>query len=219
MCIKLVSDDFYTDLRTKQQLGYIVFCGVRVREGRRYLTFTVQSNVVDSGATLLALIEKFVEKDIPSILGQMSDSRFSQFRDGIITRKLGAIYSFINHSLTILFFINPSVEPDQRLTSQAGRFWSEISNEGVTSVLFDRGQVEVRELQTITRQQMIAFSQSLLLGQDRRLLVVQIDSQVPTDAPKTAAINSPGLQIDDLPAGLELDFVNKHLPVDLRDKQ
>ena len=44
---EIVDQPFYDDLRTRQQLGYIVGSGARNREGYLSLTLTAQSNVVD----------------------------------------------------------------------------------------------------------------------------------------------------------------------------
>jgi insulysin len=60
MSLELLSDvleqPFYNSLRTQQQLGYIVYSGIKIREGVRSLTFVAQSSIVD-GAELTARIE------------------------------------------------------------------------------------------------------------------------------------------------------------------
>jgi insulysin len=64
---EVLEQPFYDDLRTKQQLGYIVGSGARSREGIKHLTLTVQSSIVD-GPELARRIETFiVENFIPAL--------------------------------------------------------------------------------------------------------------------------------------------------------
>jgi hypothetical protein len=98
-----IDQSFYNSLRTQQQLGYIVYSGVRSREGVYSLTLTVQSAVAD-GAELSRRVEAFIENTVAAI-GDISDDDLESYKEGLAVRKL---------------------EPDQRLTDQAGRFWTEI---------------------------------------------------------------------------------------------
>lgn len=98
-----LEESFYNSLRTQQQLGYIVYSGLRFREGVYTLVFTVQSSKYDSNEITRRILA-FIDKALVDIR-DMDDEAFEAFKEGIVTRKL---------------------EPDQRLTSQAGRFWSEI---------------------------------------------------------------------------------------------
>ena len=50
---------FYDSLRTKQQLGYIVYSGVRFKEGFASLLFVVQSSLKD-GPALSERVEEFL---------------------------------------------------------------------------------------------------------------------------------------------------------------
>lgn len=166
MLSEVLEQPFYNSLRTQQQLGYIVYSGIKVREGVCSLAFVVQSSILD-GERLTKCVEKFMKDEVPGIIDGLTADTLEPFRDGLIVRKL---------------------EPDQRLTSQAGRFWGEIlasmavTYEGLgggdVKPLFDRHNVEVSELKKISVKGFQKFAREFLLpeGQKRRLLVSQITS-------------------------------------------
>ena len=151
-----IEQPFYNDLRTKQQLGYIVYSGVRAREGIYSLAFIAQSSLID-GAELVRRVETFLQSYLPTLLG-MSDSTFEEYRQGILVRK---------------------EEPDQRLTIQAGKFWSEISLRDIEEPLFDRYEREVEFLKKLKKEDFLSFCKKILSidGDNRRLLISQITSQ------------------------------------------
>jgi len=167
----IIEQPFYNSLRTQQQLGYIVYSGVKVREGVRYLTFVAQSSIVD-GEELTRRIESFLTQELPGIVDSLSQASLSAFKQGIITRKL---------------------EPDQRLTSQAGRFWSEIivpsavptsnntssplgRDKFAVSPLFNRAEREVQAVEAMSLKAVQKFTTDFLAsaGAERRLLVSQV---------------------------------------------
>lgn len=173
---EVLEQPFYNSLRTQQQLGYIVYSGVKVREGVKYLTFVVQSSTV-SGEDISQKIEEFLRDKVPEILTNLTENDLRVFKEGISVRKL---------------------EPDQRLTAQAGRFWSEIVTRTATTArknedegsdpLFNRAHVEVDALDAIRLPQFTAFTKEFLLlgGAQRRLLISQVSSA--GGAKKTAAV-------------------------------
>merc|ERR1712188_362832 len=59
---EVIDQPFYDDLRTKQQLGYIVGSGAKNREGVLSLVLTAQSNVVD-GEELTNRVETFLKDE------------------------------------------------------------------------------------------------------------------------------------------------------------
>jgi insulysin len=174
---EVLEQPFYHSLRTQQQLGYIVSASLHRREGIRYLTFLAQSSVAD-GAELTRRIETFLDAEVDRVLDELTEDDLGVFKQGITVRKL---------------------EPDQRLTSQAGRFWTEIMSQSVAQLhlesaagedgktiptvptpLFDRRAQEVAALQKITLDDFKAFARSFLTAEcgQRRLLVSQISSTV-----------------------------------------
>jgi secreted Zn-dependent insulinase-like peptidase len=165
-----IDQSFYNSLRTQQQLGYIVYSGVRSREGVYSLTLTVQSAVAD-GAELSRRVEAFIENTVGAI-GDISDEDLESYKEGLAVRKL---------------------EPDQRLTDQAGRFWTEIMesiNRGggdpsTVSPLFDRYALEVAAIRRVDKGQFVSFVREFFGpgGAKRHLLVSQITSQKPPGVP------------------------------------
>jgi len=150
---------FYNTLRTQEQLGYIVFSGVRHKEGVLTLCLTVQSNVLD-GPGLTERIQSYIETAVEDITN-ISRGDFEAFKEGLRVRKL---------------------EPDQRLTSQATRLWAEVNNKDVEPPLFDRYIREVAVLDRLKQSDFNSFVRDILEtnGARRRLLVSEINSTIPT---------------------------------------
>jgi insulysin len=167
LLLELLSDvieqPFYNSLRTQQQLGYIVYSGVKVRHGIYHLTFTVQSSIVN-GDELVKRIEQFLSTEIPKV-ARLNKKSFEEFRSGLLARKS---------------------EPDRRLTSQASRFLGEIlfadareTRYSVSGVApdFNRYEEESKILASITVDEFRSYAQSFLSPNKRRLLISQIDAQ------------------------------------------
>ena len=175
---EVLEQPFYGSLRTQQQLGYVVYSGVKNRENTYSLAFVVQSSTVD-GPEITRRIEGFLHVELPTILDNLTQSEFERFQQGIVVRRL---------------------EPDQRLTSQASRFWGELcavdtlkharasessvsaSEKSAKSSLieprFDRNAEEVSALRDISLENFKTFAREFLMvgGARRRLLVSQITS-------------------------------------------
>jgi insulysin len=112
---------FYNSLRTQQQLGYIVSASLQKREGIRLINFVVQSSVAD-GAELRRRVEAFLRDEVPVFVDSLTEESLEVYKQGIAVRKL---------------------EPDQRLTSQASRFWGEIVSRSVAEAPVEAGCVSV----------------------------------------------------------------------------
>jgi secreted Zn-dependent insulinase-like peptidase len=187
--LELLSDAleqrFYDSLRTKQQLGYIVYSGLKDQEGVPSLALTVQSSLL-GGVQIGERIEAFVSEavGVGGDLDSLSDENFAAYKEGIRQRKL---------------------EPDQRLTAQAGRFWGEItyslfhssesesesesqaesvSGEGGgvkspsnSQPQFDRTKREVDALDKVSKQELVTFGKAFLGGKERRLVVSEVTSK------------------------------------------
>lgn len=161
---EIVEQAFYNSLRTKQQLGYIVYSGVSVKQDVRFLTLAAQSSTV-SGEELVDRIAEFLETELPNLLEELTSDEFHGYKEGITTRIL---------------------EPDQRLTQQASRFWSEILSGTKLSTepnnqtpMFDRAIVEAQSIDKIDLSDFREFVKNHILegGKMRRLLVSEIDSK------------------------------------------
>ena len=113
---QIINEDCYNQLRTKEQLGYIVFSGVRRSNGAQGLRVIVQSDrhpdYLDQRIeTFLASLEDKLEK--------MEEAEFLQHVEALASKRL---------------------EKPKKLGVRNGRFWSEILSQHYN---FDRDQIEV----------------------------------------------------------------------------
>ena len=155
----VVEQPFYDSLRTKQQLGYIVYAGCKIKEGIPTLLFVVQSSLLGGQALSERVADFLYSPDqLPALLAALSEESFAAFKQGIRSKKL---------------------EPDQRLTAQAGRFWGEIGLQRPgEEPVFDRNGREVEALKSIKKDDFLAFAQEVLNGGKTRLLVSEITSSI-----------------------------------------
>ena len=144
----IVAEPFYEDLRTKQQLGYIVSSGVRALEETRTLAFVVQSSVKPSGTLAIAILE-FLDK-LHLRLEALNEGDVAVYAKAMIDRK---------------------TEPDKQLAFEVTRNWNEI----ITGRFrFDRVQREVKALLDIRKDDLVSFWDRLYRKDGRRVLVTQI---------------------------------------------
>lgn len=100
---QILDQPFYAELRTNQQLGYIVQAGIMEKEGVRGLVFSVQSKVLPP-----PLVEERIDAFLVSLramLVSMPEAKLSEFRDALARQ---------------------AVDIDRRLGAQTSRLWSEI---------------------------------------------------------------------------------------------
>jgi insulysin len=83
----VLEEPFYEDLRTTQQLGYIVSSGVKGFEDTRNLNLVVQSSVAPA-EKLTGAILLFLEQFRQSRLQSLSDKDISSFVKGLLDSKL-----------------------------------------------------------------------------------------------------------------------------------
>ena len=120
MCLELfnriINEDCVNQLRTKEQLGYIVFSGVRRSNGAQGLRVIVQSDRHPD--YLDQRIESFLSS-LEETLEKMEEKEFQQHVEALASKRL---------------------EKPKKLGVRNGRFWSEILSQHYN---FDRDQVEV----------------------------------------------------------------------------
>ena len=102
---QMIARPFYSELRTKQQLGYIVQCSVGEAEGVRGLSFAVQSTVLRP-PELEARIDAFLSEYRRGPLAAMTSAEFEGYRNAAVAQIL---------------------DVDLRLDAQASRLWSECA--------------------------------------------------------------------------------------------
>ncbi|XP_060526171.1 insulin-degrading enzyme [Cylas formicarius] len=132
---QLIQEPCFDVLRTKEQLGYIVFSGVRKSNGVQGLRIIIQSDRHPE------YLDSRIEEFLHSMLGYISDmteEEFSRHREALAAQRL---------------------EKPKQLSAQTNQFWSEITAQ---QYHFDRANVEVAYLRTLTKQDVIAFYEELL---------------------------------------------------------
>ncbi|XP_026744064.1 insulin-degrading enzyme [Trichoplusia ni] len=125
-----LSEPCFNQLRTKEQLGYIVFSGVRRSNGVQGFRVIVQSD--RHPEYLEDRIESFLRGAL-EYLEKMTDEEFLKHRAALAAQKL---------------------EKPKRMSSKASQMWGEITMQVYN---FDRPRVEVEQLNTITKAELIDF--------------------------------------------------------------
>ena len=144
----IIEEPFYDDLRTKQQLGYIVSSGVKAVDQTRSLSVIVQSNVVSAEQITSAMV-KFLDSVNTELLAPLSTIDIELYVKGLVDRRL---------------------EPDKQLAIEVTRNWSEIAS---GRFQYDRLQAEVGALLSLTKQDIVDFWNNLYV-KERRMLISEI---------------------------------------------
>lgn len=146
-----LSEPCFNTLRTKEQLGYIVSSGVRRANGVQGLRVLVQSE--RHPEFLDQRIESFVRGFLEQLEG-MSDEEFLKHRTALAAEKL---------------------EKPKRMSTRSSQIWAEITAQMYN---FDRARVEVEQLNTITKDELIQFFKKHISQEsaERRKLSVYIVS-------------------------------------------
>ena len=161
----IVEQPFYSDLRTNQQLGYIVSSGVKLQNDVRSLVLTVQSDFADA-VYLTDKIFVFL-KDFASVLDQMSEKEIKGYIGGLADIKRQKI---------------------TRLSDETSRNWDEIV-EG--KYQYDRALVEAKVVEELNKETLRSVWQDVVAegGARRRVLTCQVFTQA--DAKSMNQFSSP----------------------------
>ena len=105
---QMIGTPYFSDLRTDQQLGYVVNAGARLMNERNGLVFLVQSPV--QGADYLEeATASFLAQYLES-LGTMTEQEFRQHQDGLI---------------------NNLLQKDKNLSQRSQRYWSDLKKDNL----------------------------------------------------------------------------------------
>lgn len=151
-----MSAPYFADLRTKQQLGYIVLARPYPIDGLPGLILYIQSPHTDP-ALLHLYSDRFLNR-YSNEIASMTDKTFAAYKQGLIT------------SLT---------EPDKNLFELSGRYWREIQNgnEHFNTMVRIANEVEKISLDGFRR-----FYQNRILGDENRSLTIhQVGAQMSED--------------------------------------
>jgi insulysin len=157
---QLVSSDCYSQLRTTEQLGYIVFSGMRSDCGVNGFRIILQSSVKDP-VFLDQRVEAFLSS-VKEMLVTLPDEEFANHVEALVTKKL---------------------EKDKNLKQEANRYWKEIV--APHTYIFDRDTKEAEFLKTLKKEQVIAFYEQFVSPESkvRRKLSSQVfgkNHQIPS---------------------------------------
>ncbi|HKJ00033.1 MAG TPA: insulinase family protein [bacterium] len=143
-----LSESFYHDMRTQQQLGYIVWAGASDMQRTLNLFFLVQSGQYGPGD-----LEKRMNAFIPGFIQtfhQMPDASFEQYRNAVIQSKLTRA---------------------KNLGEVAdGLYWSAFRNDA----RFDYVSDELAALNTLTRAEVETVLKQALTGDRERKLAIRL---------------------------------------------
>jgi insulysin len=160
----MLRQQFFTALRTEQQLGYVVSATNRTLRDRGGIAFIIQSPVASAGELEAATIT-FMQTQ-PAGLEAMTDAEFEQHKAGLVSR------------LT---------ERDQNLRERTSRYLADL-DVGETS--FD-SQAQIAALVSeLSRADMLAFYQELITDLNKRRVLIYSPGkfeQVPEDGKRLSS--------------------------------
>ncbi|XP_053988603.1 insulin-degrading enzyme [Hylaeus volcanicus] len=148
---QILSEPCFTTLRTKEQLGYIVFSGVQRTNAAEGLRIIVQSD--RHPKYVEQRIDAFLESMIHHVTN-MSEEEFSRHKESLAMKRL---------------------QEPKMLNTLSVIFWNEISSQQYN---FDRKNIEVAYLRTITREQLLKFYKEMLQSDIQHKLSVHVISLV-----------------------------------------
>ncbi|XP_036326734.1 insulin-degrading enzyme-like [Rhagoletis pomonella] len=148
---QVLSEPCYDVLRTKEQLGYIVFSGIRKVNGANGIRIIVQSSKHPSFVE--DRIESFLENYL-KVMEEMPLDEFERHKEALALKKL---------------------EKPKNVSQQFHQFYSEIA---LAQYHFERDEAEVAILRKITKEEFLECFKSFIArdGPERRVLSVHIIS-------------------------------------------
>ncbi|EFO20407.1 insulin-degrading enzyme [Loa loa] len=130
LVVQLAAEPAFNQLRTTEQLGYIVHTGTRRNNGVQGIELLIQGQHVPE--FMEERIENFLVK-FRSDLEKMSDSEFLDNVEALATKRL---------------------EKPKTMKAQAGRYWAEVDSR---FYLFERDDIEVPILRKLTKANVIEY--------------------------------------------------------------
>jgi secreted Zn-dependent insulinase-like peptidase len=164
MAAHLLSEPYFTSLRTEQQLGYVVDMTARAIRRRGAITFLIQSPVA-SPAQLEEATRKFVADQLAA-LRDMPAEQFEESRTGLMAR------------LT---------EQDSNLGQRSQRYWADIEK-GVTSL--DSRERIAEAVSRLAVDDMITFLTDLQQKLEDQRLLIYHDGKFPPTPLRGSAIEN-----------------------------
>uniref|UniRef100_A0A8D9BMR4 Insulin-degrading enzyme n=5 Tax=Cacopsylla melanoneura TaxID=428564 RepID=A0A8D9BMR4_9HEMI len=154
---QLIHEPCFDVLRTKEQLGYIVMSGIRKSSGVQGLRVIVQSD--KHPLFVEERIETFLNS-MKELIVNMSDEEFERHKEALSSARL---------------------EKPKKLAGRSNRFWLEITTQQYN---FDRANIEVAYLKTVTKEMILHFYNDLIARDApfRHKLAIHLLSKAPGGA-------------------------------------
>lgn len=133
--VQIISEPCYSALRTKEQLGYIVFSGIRRSNGTQGLRVIVQSdkhpNYIDSR------VEAFLSQ-MENYLNDLTEEEFNNHKEALANQRL---------------------EKPKQMSAQSTKYWGEITTQQYN---FDRANIEVAYMRGLTKKDIMDFYYNMI---------------------------------------------------------
>ncbi|CAG9296934.1 insulinase family protein [Celerinatantimonas diazotrophica] len=145
LCNQLMSSIFFYELRTQQQLGYIVGNGNLPLNRHPGMLFYIQSPN-SAPQSLLDAIDQFIDH-FPKVLNELSEQQWIEAKHGLAGQIL---------------------EKETNMRTRARRFWVSIANKDKH---FNQREEVVEELMKLTREELMRFTMELKNSHRDRLIL------------------------------------------------
>lgn len=142
---QILSSDYYGQIRTEKQLGYVVFATYYPALEVPSIAFIVQSPTA-SGETLMQETEKFLEAQIETIK-TLDSATLDRFKTSLVSRLS---------------------EQDNNLYERSNRYWREIDRSNTN---FDTREQLIQQIEDMDHEALINFYTNLLSTRGDRLVV------------------------------------------------
>ncbi|KAI8912435.1 Metalloenzyme, LuxS/M16 peptidase-like protein [Gorgonomyces haynaldii] len=146
---QISGEPVFDQLRTKEQLGYSVYGGIRKMRWHGY-RIVIQSE--RDPIYLEERIELFLRQFQQTLL-EMPDEKFNKYKQA---------------------YVNNLLEKPKNLNQHSNRLWNIISSRYYD---FDRNETDASFVQSIQKQQLVQFYQHAIVGPERRKISVHMVSQ------------------------------------------
>ncbi|KAI1168102.1 peptidase M16 inactive domain-containing protein [Nemania serpens] len=158
---QIIHEPAFDQLRTKEQLGYIVFSGLRSSATTYGFRFIIQSE--RTSEYLESRIDSFLHVQATAIQ-EMTDASFESHKRSVIVKRL---------------------EKLKNLDQETGRHWAQISNEYYD---FEAAQHDAARVEKLTKAEMVDFYKTFIdpTSPTRAKLVVQLIAQGVSSKPEEA---------------------------------
>jgi nardilysin len=162
----------YDFLRSKEQLGYSVACGLEKRGGIIGLTVYVLSQEHKHlYSTVLAKMETFMGEVARKAIEELTDEDFESYKDARIKTLLAE---------------------DLALGTEVGQNWPEIKEQ---DYVFDRSEMAAKKTRSLTKADLQDFFKSFTQPDNMRRLTTQVIGNQAGEGSETAAKN-PNLNVE-----------------------